>query len=341
MIVIFVNFLYNSAMNLNIQLNLVKTLKITLATFLAIIFAKYLKLDNVLAAGIIAILSVLETNKSSIQYAIFRVISCILAFIIASICFYVFGFNLLAFLIYLAIFVLSALIFKIDHGLAPVSVLVTHLLISNNISLDFLINEFLLMLIGCGCGVICNYYMPSQIKKMALINEELENIFKRILYAFEILLVNPDYKHSLESDLSLANDLIDKGVKLAKLDIDNGVYSNGSYELAYFKMRQRQYYILLNMHKYILLIKTPYNASKIAEIFHLTSLKLHQFNDCKELLVMVDDVFEYYYQSELPKNRYEFEQRSLLFMMLNEFKAFLIHKKEFSQDYQINSKLME
>lgn len=328
-------------MKLNIQLNLIKTIKICLATFFSILIAKYFNLDNYLAAGIIAILSVLETNKSSIQYAVYRIISCVLAFIIASICFYVLGFNLLSFMLYLAIFVFSALILKIDHGLAPISVLVTHLLINNDISFSFLANEFLLMFIGCSCGVICNYYMPSQIKKMEFINSELEKIFKRILYAFEILLVDSDYKHTLESDLSLANDLINQGIKLAKLDIDNGVYNKGSYELAYFKMRQRQYYILLNMHKYILLIETPYNANKIAEIFHLTSLKLHQFNDCKELLIMVDDVFEYYYQSELPKNRYEFEQRSLLFMMLNEFKSFLIHKKEFSQDYQINSKLME
>lgn len=329
--IIFYN-IYN--MSWNIKLNVIKTIKISLATLLAIILAKYLKLDNYLAAGIIAILSVLETNKSSIQYAFFRIISCVLAFLIAGVCFYVFGFNLFSFMLYLVIFVFSALILKISHGLAPISVLVTHLLLSYNISFNFLFNEFLLMFIGCICGVACNYYMPTHIKQLAKINDELEKVFKRILYTFEILLVNPDYEHTLDFDLDKAIDLIKSGINLAHLDIDNGVYNKGDYELAYFKMRKRQYHCLWNIKNYIIKIKTPYNANKIAEIFHLTSLKLHQYNDCVELLNKIDDVFDYYYTSELPNNRYEFEQRSMLFMTLNEFRLFLSHKREFSNDYR-------
>ena len=328
-------------MNWNIKLNIIKTIKIALATILAIILAKYLKLDNYLAAGIIAILSVLETNKSSLQYAFFRTISCIWAFLIAAACFYLFGFNLFSFMLYLILFVFSALILKINHGLAPISVLVTHLLLDSNISINFLFNEFLLMLIGCVCGVVCNYYMPTHIKQLTKINDELEQVFKRILYAFEILLVNPDYNHSLDADLARAIDLIKKGIHLANLDIDNGVYNKGDYELAYFKMRKRQYYCLMNIKNYIIKIKTPYNANKIAEILHLTSLKLHQYNDCVELLAKIDDIFAYYYESELPKNRYEFEQRSMLFMTLHEFKAFLLHKREFSYDYSTYFGLIE
>lgn len=63
-----------------------RTIKITIATLVAIVIASYLHLNNASSAGIIAILSVLETKQSTLKVALQRLLAFILAFSIAINC---------------------------------------------------------------------------------------------------------------------------------------------------------------------------------------------------------------------------------------------------------------
>lgn len=326
---------------ININKHFLKALKITLAALFSIGVAVFFNLKNPLAAGIISILSVLETNKASIEIGIKRILSSIIAIITAFLCFYFCGFDFWVFALYLFLYTLIASFLNLTHALAPASVLVTHLLLTKDISFSFLINEFLLMFIGCFFAIIFNLYMPSNKKDLEKINSELQKSFTKILYTFEILVVDIKYKHNLKEELKKAKTLIEKGIKLSKQDLENEIFKQGNYELAYFKMRLKQYYVLVLMNKRINDIKVFYDAESVAKLLHITALKFHKYNDCQSLIEEVDKLFSYYSNTNLPKDRFEFEQRAILFQMLNDFKTFLLYKRSFVQDYGKDFTILE
>ncbi len=307
--------------------------KILLATLSSIVIAKTLGLMNPLSAGIIAILSVLSTKKLSIDMAFKRVVSTVLALVVATTIFYFVGFNLMAFAFYLFVYGFLVYSFKIEVGITPSTVLVTHLLTAQNISFMFLLNEMGLMLIGSIMAIIFNIYTLNNIKELKILQNEVEEIIKRILYTFEIKLVDPTYEKTLYEDLDKLLKLCKEGVKLAQEDIDNSLLDSDDYYFRYFKMRKRQQYILVKIAKDLKFIDEPIiEAQKIAEVIHVIAFQLNKSNDCVDLIKKSNELYKYYSCSKLPKNRNEFEKRAVLFQLLNELSQFLQYKNEFILD---------
>ena len=125
-----------------------RAIKIAFATTIAILIAQAFQLEYSISAGVVAILSVLDTKKSSVTIAIQRVESTILALGIATILFQLLGFNTIVFGLYLLIYIPLAYKFNVEVGIAPCSVLVSHLLLEQSTSIAWLTNELSLMVIG-------------------------------------------------------------------------------------------------------------------------------------------------------------------------------------------------
>ncbi|MBM9832579.1 FUSC family protein, partial [Enterococcus faecalis] len=114
----------------------VQVLKIIIATGLAIGLAQLMGLENGTSAGIIAMLSVLDTRKSSLQIGWQRLVSTVVALTLGAVSFALLGFQLPAFLLYLSVFVFFAYRFEMKAAIAPCSVLVTHLWLAQDLSLS-------------------------------------------------------------------------------------------------------------------------------------------------------------------------------------------------------------
>ncbi|MDY6063208.1 MAG: aromatic acid exporter family protein [Erysipelotrichaceae bacterium] len=309
---------------------LLVSIKIVVATMLSIVVAQMMNLINPLSAGIIAILSILETRKITFKKSIQRILSSLLALVIAAICFSVFGYNLSALALFLLVYSLMAYILKIEVGITPSMVLVTHLLIAKDTSISFLFNELLLMVIGSLFANICNIYMLNNHHKLSEIKKNIEQLEKKILYTFEILLVEPDYNHHLDEDLKLLNDLCNEGRGFAKEDLDNSLLNEDRYNDNYFKMRAKQYAVLNKIYVNLIYINEPIiEAQKIAEVMHIIAMQLHEDNDCRALIADCDALYTHYAHTKLPKTRDEFEKRAILFQILNEMSLFLAYKNEF------------
>ena len=82
-----------------------RTIKLILATVLSIYLADWLGLSYATSAGIIAILSILDTRKSSYKMALNRFYSTLLALSIATITFYLLGFGIWTLGVYLVFYV--------------------------------------------------------------------------------------------------------------------------------------------------------------------------------------------------------------------------------------------
>lgn len=309
-----------------------RTLKIGLAAFIAILVANFFGLDYAISAGIIAILSVLDTNKSSWLTALQRLVSTILALGIAAILFQFLGFEVYVFAIYLLVYVPFAYKLGVESGVAPCSVLVTHLLLEKSVAWDWLSNEFLLMVIGAGIAILVNLYMPSKESNFLSLKKEADETIKKILVNMSDRLLQNEISH--ENELDELDKILDKAADLVLTEAENHPWIESHYYLNYFEMRKNQTRILHYMQQNIALCTIPVKEGKIlAALLYLTADQLHEFNTGEILLEDIRLLREEFRQSELPQTRPEFENRALLFQLLNDFTRFIQLKKTFYDEY--------
>ena len=320
-----------------------RTIKIAFATVIAILIAQFFQLDYSVSAGIIAILSVLDTKKSSVLTALQRIASTVLALTIATILFRLFGFHIIVFGIYLLFYVPLAYRFTLQSGIAPCSVLVTHLLLEKQTSFSWLLNELALMMIGAGVAILFNLYMPSKASQIISLREQVEAKMKDVLQSFsEVLQEGED-----QNQISLLGDLdhlLEKYRKVVYAEFDNQLLDQSTYNIRYFDMRSEQVTILKYMAANLRLCTLPTRENKIlAGLFFLTAAQLHEQNTGIYLMDDIDSLLQTFRESELPATREEFENRAILFQLLNDFRRFIQTKKDFYEEYateiQTNKKM--
>ncbi|HHT7813336.1 TPA: aromatic acid exporter family protein [Streptococcus suis] len=311
-----------------------RTIKLIFATVLAIYLATALGLSYATAAGIIAILSVLDTRKSSFKMARNRLFSTLLALTIAVLTFALFGFGIWTLGIYLALYVPLAYRFNWEAGIAPSTVLVTHLLLEQDISLIFLGNELALFLIGAGLALLFNLYMPSQEKKIEAYHDQVEDLLKQILLRFEAFLLNGDGRNEAELITQLDKTL-DEALKVVYLDRYNQLFQQTNYQVHYFEMRAAQNKILRTMAGNInkCLLEGRENVI-LSSLFERAAQQLSRENSAKELLLDIELFHATFRERPLPQTREEFETRATLFQLLHDMEAFIRLKVDFYEVYK-------
>src|SRR5699024_12781249 len=90
-----------------------RTIRITLAALFSIIIANLIGLENSMSAGIIAILSILDTRLETVKTALARLLSTLLAFAIATIIFLFFCFSFYCFCFYLVFYIFFSFFCKL------------------------------------------------------------------------------------------------------------------------------------------------------------------------------------------------------------------------------------
>ncbi|MFI3161026.1 aromatic acid exporter family protein [Streptococcus suis] len=311
-----------------------RTIKLIFATVLAIYLATALGLSYATAAGIIAILSVLDTRKSSFKMARNRLFSTLLALTFAVLTFALFGFGIWTLGIYLALYVPLAYRFNWEAGIPPSTVLVTHLLLEQDISLIFLGNELTLFLIGAGLALFFNLYMPSQEKKIEAYHDQVEDLLKQILLRFEAFLLNGDGRNEAELITQLDKTL-DEALKVVYLDRHNQLFQQTNYQVHYFEMRAAQNKILRTMAGNInkCLLEGRENVI-LSSLFERTAQQLSRENSAKELLLDIELFHATFRERPLPQTREEFETRATLFQLLHDMEAFIRLKVDFYEVYK-------
>ena len=313
-----------------------RTIKLILATVLSIYLADWLGLSYATSAGIIAILSILDTRKSSYKMALNRFYSTLLALSIATITFYLLGFGIWTLGVYLVLYVPHAYHFRWEAGIAPATVLVTHLMLEESLSIFLLSNEMGLFLIGALTALISNLYMPSHERMIEEYHERVEDKLKQILLRFEQFLIKGDGRN----DATLINELdhmLDDALKIVYLERHNQVFQQTNYQVHYFEMRAAQSKILRTMASNInkCLLEARENII-LASLFERTAQQLSRENSAKELLLDIELFHATFRERPLPHTREEFETRATLFQLLHDMEHFIQLKVDFYQAYSEN-----
>lgn len=310
-----------------------RTIKLMLATVVSIYLADWLGLSYATSAGIIAILSILDTRKSSFKMARNRFYSTLLALGLATITFYLLGFDIWTLGVYLAFYVPIAYRFHWEAGIAPATVLVTHLMLETNLSPAFLGNELALFLIGASVALICNLYMPSLEQQIEAYHVQVEDQLKLILLRFAELLVGGDGRN----EATLINELdqmLNAALAVVYLDHHNQFFQRTNYQVHYFEMRAAQSKILRTMaHNINKCLLDARENIILASLFERTAQQLSRENSAKELLMDIELFHAMFRERPLPQTREEFETRATLFQLLRDMEYFIQLKVDFYQAY--------
>ena len=310
--------------------------KMSISATIALILANLLKLQFSAVAAVIAILSIQDTRKKALIVGKNRVVACITAIILSVLIYKVLGQNSLTFALFLLLFIPITSRFKISEGMVPAVVLSTHLLVANEITLYWIINELLIMIIGIGIASIANLFMPSLHHQFNEDKEYIEKSYRIILSKMSKSLLT--YTADIDEEIIIndiekrLNESIDRAYKIA----NNNLLKSDSYYVDYMNMRKNQFDIIkkLRSHfeKFYMSFEQTHMISKFTKN---VADQIKDTNDCKELLKELENIKQDFKQMALPKTREEFENRAQLLQFLNDMEDLLRIKSNFVLNYYL------
>lgn len=308
-----------------------RTIKTVLSSMLSMVVAQACSLLFWPSAGIIALLSVGNTKRSTLYTGIYRVAAFILATLIAFISFFALGYTILGFGVFLLLFIPVTVYFKLTDGIVVNSVLVTHYLSEQNMSWSLIGNEAGLMAIGVLFALLANSYMPDTKRRLQEKQLVIEGKFRMILKNMAQFLLSGE---QIENEKACEELLV--FIRTSQIDArthqENFWLKQTQYYETYFSMRRAQVNVIRDMQDTLQRIKRPDLYGKhIYGLLIYTAETFSERNDGEELLERIEAVYDLYCDMPLPKDRLEFEERAELFQFLQSFKSFIEIKAEFSQ----------
>ena len=315
-----------------------RTVKTVIAASLAIIIANLLQLEYATAAGIIAILSVGNTKKSTFKSGKNRLLNFVAAMVIAVSSFSIFGHGVWAFSLFLLIFIPYSAACGMSEGIAPNAVLVTHLLIAPQITPQLLLNEFLLNFIAISLAFIVNLKMPNfQVElseREKRVEHHFRDLFKRLSF---IMAKQSEQAHFLHKVEDLEHYISDSLV-LARTHMDNRFGDGAGASYDYFAMRATQVEIFREITEILLQIEVTVQKEQLAaltQLFKAIGKNYAKENDGQALMSQVEATLDTYRASDLPKTRAEFEARARLFQILQLIQTFIQIKRDYILESEI------
>ena len=300
-----------------------RTIKTALASLLAIVVSQELSLEFAAAAGIIAILNVFDTRKATIEGGLKRTLSAIIALLIGGFLFEKIGYKTWVFGLYLLLFVPVSFLLKIELGLGPSSVIVTHLLAFGKIDASIILNEMPLVFIGTGFAMLTNFYAPNRQDKLNNLIESIDEDMMFILNLFgKSLVENLDVKLYEDKISELKRD-IDKAIDIAIIENDN-LIENSRDLLRDLRLREREMDLLQEMYDDLRTILPEYSDGKyISDILIETSENLTDGEEMTKVKNRIDFLKNHYHMMKLPDTHEEFAIRSAIFQVFRSLDQFI------------------
>lgn len=298
------------------------TIKTAIAATLSLLLAQALGLKFSSSAGIITILDIFETRKATLKGGLKRTLSATIALVLGILVFEIFDYKTWTFGLYLLLFVPISFLLKIELGLGPSSVVVTHLLSYGEINSSIIFNELGLILIGTGFAMLTNLYAPESQDELKKWIEDIDGDIKDILIFFGDTLVNNLDVKIYEGKIKKLEDDINKALNLAIIENDNRI-ENSKNLLIGLSHREREMDILMEMYDDLKSIPKEYTDGKlISDLMIDTANNLSDNGDMVKVKKRIEFLQEHFHMMELPETHEDFIVRSSIlqvFRSLNQF----------------------
>lgn len=299
------------------------TIKTSIAATLSLLVAQVLGLKFSSSAGIITILDIFESRKATIKGGLKRTLSAIIALVLGILVFEIFDYKTWAFGLYLLLFVPISFLLKIELGLGPSSVVVTHLLSYGEINSSIIFNELGLILIGTGFAMLTNLYAPESQDELKKWIEDIDEDIKDILIFFGDTLVNNLDVKIYEGKIKKLEDDINKALNLAIIENDNRI-ENSKNLLIGLGHREREMDLLMEMYDDLKSIPKEYADGKlISDLMIDTANNLSDNGDMVKVKKRIKFLQEHFHMMDLPETHEDFIIRSSIFQVFRSLNQFI------------------
>lgn len=299
------------------------TIKTSIAATLSLLVAQALGLKFSSSAGIITILDIFETRKATLKGGLKRTLSATIALVLGILIFEIFDYKTWAFGLYLLLFVPLSFLLKIELGLGPSSVVVTHLLSYGEINSSIIFNELGLILIGTGFAMLTNLYAPESQDELKKWIEDIDGDIKDILNFFGDTLVNNLDVKIYDGKIKKLEDDINKALNLAIIENDNRI-ENSKNLLIGLSHREREKDLLMEMYDDLKSIPKEYDDGKlISDLMIDTANNLSDNGDMVKVKKRIEFLQEHFHMMELPETHEDFIIRSSIFQVFRSLNQFI------------------
>lgn len=308
------------------------SVKIGIGASLAIYIAERLQLQYYASAGIIALLSILTTKWGTLKLSLLRIITFIAS---VAACWIIFqyiegdwvGFGLVLFLM---IGICEWL--GLRSTVSVNAVIATHFLATQDFSKEFILNEFMLVVIGIVIAFVLNLFQGNVGHRKAIINHMryTEQKLQENLEQLACYLSGESVEGSIWKDIIALEKKLRNFTEEAYEYQNNTWHFHPSYYIDYFEMRTKQYNILHNLHYEIKKIRTmPLQAAIVADYIRYLKQYVTEMNDPKEQLERLHQTIEDIKKEHFPQTWEEFEGKAKMYHILMDLEEFMIFKKRF------------
>lgn len=311
---------------------LILAIKISVGTSAAMFIAQALHLQNAGSAGTIALLTIVTTKWETVRLTYARIVTFAISVLLVLLIFSSFRIQWIGFGIYIFFMVLICEFLGWKSTISVNSVIGTHFLVAQDFSPQFITNEFLLVFIGTVVAFAVNMFSHNKNRQKKLVTNisYVEAQLQMILRELASYLLRREMKEDVWDDIRNLEALLKNLVVDAYEYEGNTFRTHTGYYMSYFEMRLEQCNVLHDLHYELKKIRShTVQAEQVAEYMLYLVDYVREMNSPEEqihyLEVMVEDI----QNQPLPKTRDEFETRAVLYHILTELEAFLIHKRRF------------
>lgn len=313
-----------------------QALKISLAVIVAIFIAEFFGLMYATTAGVVTMLSILDSRRQTYIVGFKRLISAMIAIVIALPLFMI-GHNLWVLGLFLLVFIPVSFAIRLSEGLTVSTVLITHIYTIQTLNATVAVNEVALVFIGVIVAFIVNIHMPKGEEEIKQIQLEVEAQIRLILHKMKLQLLNQCSMSEQQASLDALDSMLTLGTNKAIVFSNNGIFKDRSYYIRYFQMRRQQYLVLIHMENHFEQIFIAIEEAKLLSDFtEQLALTFNESNNGVALLEEAKRLREHYKQRELPKTREEFENRAVLFQYFSDLIYFIEIKHRFMPRFKSN-----
>lgn len=318
------------------KVDLLGVAEAAIGTTVSILLADILGLQFSAVAGITTLLTIQNTRGTTLKTASKRILAFVLMVLLCAVTLLPLGFHVLSFGPFLLLFVGLCYLFDLQSVIASNAVLATHFLIERSMSRGLILNEFGLLMIGSGIGMLVKLLIPRRPAPLPAYRDEIEESFRAILQAMAA-----KTRHLLsareEEDTLFSLDRLDKKLiayeNAALIESDNYLLAEKGYPIAYFRMRSRQASYLRRIWQNLMRTEQSHETDfLLADFFKEIADGFSEANTAQSMLQTLERIDHAYDHLPLPRHRKEFEDRAMLYAVIQDLRSLLEIKRDFAHE---------
>ena len=317
---------------------LLLAIKIAVGSAAAIYIAEAMHLEYAVSAGTVTLLSVLGTKWETVKASAIRIVTFFITSLLAVLLIPWMHSEWVAFGIVIFIMTLLSEIMGWKASLSVNGVIAAHYMMKMDFSIEFIYNEFMLVLIGVIIAFVLNLFHLNKSRKKDIIRDMryAESKLAEILREMAAYLQGEQLKPlhiSVWEEICALEEKLREFMEEGREYQDNTFEFHHDYYLDYFGMRLDQCRMLDSLHYEMKNIRTvPKQAEVVADYMNYLAGYVTEKNDPGVQMERLQELFADMKKEELPKSQDEFEGRALLYHILMDIEEFLKYKIAFIEN---------